>query len=65
MQIHMALIMRSSIIAELIEAVPARYKTYSEEIRKALAIRDLTSTPMLLIIVYLAILVFNIFITIM
>lgn len=59
----MALMKTSSMIAEPIEAVPARYKTYNEEIRKALAISDLTSTPMLLTNIYLAILVFNIFIT--
>lgn len=62
-QIQMALIKASSMIAEPTEAVPARYKTYSEEIRKALAIRDLKSTPMLLTYFYLALLVFNIFIT--
>jgi len=59
----MALIKTSSIIAEPIEAVPARYKTYSEEMRKALAIKDFTSTAMLLTNIYLAFLVFNIFIT--
>lgn len=47
-QMQMAPINPSSMIAVPTEAVPARYKTYSEEMRKTLAIRELTLTPILL-----------------